>query len=263
MDAITFGRTIRERRESVGYWVTLDAPPATERIARVGYDFVCLDEQHGMMGYAGILNGMMAIDAGRTAVGLVRVGENSERLIERALDAGAVGVIVPMVNTAADAVHAVAATRYAPLGVRSYGPARSALRIGPRPAEANEATVVIAMIETLEALENIESICAVDGLDGVYVGPSDLSIALGGAYPYDPSIGEVYEQALATVADTARRHGVAAGIHAPDGATAALRIDRGYTFVCIANDLAHLEVAAATHLHAARVGVPNAETVSR
>ncbi|GAA1456849.1 HpcH/HpaI aldolase family protein [Williamsia maris] len=252
MDAITFARRIRNREDSIGYWVTLDAPPATERIARLGYDFVCLDEQHGMMGYAGILNGILAIDAGRSAVGMVRVGENSERLIERALDAGAVGVIVPMINTPEQAAHAVAATRYAPQGVRSYGPARSALRIGPRPADANDSTLVIAMIETLEAVRNIESICAVDGLDGVYVGPSDLSIALGGAFPYDPSVDDEYEQALRSVADAARTAGVAAGIHAPDGLTAAHRMSRGYTFACIANDLTHLEISAATHLHAAQ-----------
>ena len=252
MDAITFARRIRNREGSIGYWVTLDAPPATERIARLGYDFVCLDEQHGMMGYSGILNGILAIDAGRSAVGMVRVGENSERLIERALDAGAVGVIVPMINTPEQAAHAVSATRYAPQGVRSYGPARSALRIGPRPADANDSTLVIAMIETLEAVRNIESICAVDGLDGVYVGPSDLSIALGGAFPYDPSVDDEYEQALRSVADAARAAGVAAGIHAPDGRTAAHRMGRGYTFACIANDLTHLEMSAATHLHAAQ-----------
>jgi len=252
VDAITFARRIRNREDSIGYWVTLDAPPATERIARLGYDFVCLDEQHGMMGYSGILNGILAIDAGRSAVGMVRVGENSERLIERALDAGAVGVIVPMINTPEQAAHAVAATRYAPQGVRSYGPARSALRIGPRPVDANDSTLVIAMIETLEAVRNIESICAVDGLDGVYVGPSDLSIALGGAFPYDPSVDDEYEQALRSVADAARAAGVAAGIHAPDGLTAAHRMGRGYTFACIANDLTHLEMSAATHLHAAQ-----------
>ena len=252
MDAITFARRIRNREDSIGYWVTLDAPPATERIARLGYDFVCLDEQHGMMGYSGILNGILAVDAGRSAVGMVRVGENSERLIERALDAGAVGVIVPMINTPEQAAHAVAATRYAPQGVRSYGPARSALRIEPRPADANDSTLVIAMIETLEAVRNIESICAVDGLDGVYVGPSDLSIALGGAFPYDPSVDDEYEQALRSVADAARAAGVAAGIHAPDGLTAAHRMGQGYTFACIANDLTHLEMSAATHLHAAQ-----------
>ena len=161
--ATEFARKIRAREQAVGYWAVLDAPVATERIGRLGYDYVALDAQHGLLGYSGVLNGLMAIDAGHTAVGMVRVEDNNFTAIGKALDAGAVGVIVPLVNTAADAAAAVAAAKYPPLGGRSYGPMRSALRIGPVPADANAATLVFAMIETPEGLANVKEICATPG----------------------------------------------------------------------------------------------------
>ena len=94
--ALEFARKIRAREQAVGYWAVLDAPVATERIGRLGYDYVALDAQHGLLGYSGVLNGLMAIDAGHTAVGMVRVEDNNFTAIGKALDAGAVGVIVPL-----------------------------------------------------------------------------------------------------------------------------------------------------------------------
>src|SRR4051812_27105328 len=152
--AAAFARRLRARETLVGYWVGLDAPPATERIARLGYDYVVLDGQHGLLGQSGVLSGLMAIDAGARRVGLVRVEANDPVPIGRALDAGAAGVIVPLVDDGEQAVAAVAAARYAPDGVRSFGPMRSGLRVGPDAAAANVQTVVIVMIETAAGLEN-------------------------------------------------------------------------------------------------------------
>jgi len=104
-----FATRIRNRERAIGYWCVLEAPGATERIARIGYDYVVLDGQHGLLGYSGILQGLMAIDAGASAVGLVRVEANNATPIGRALDAGAGGVIVPLIDTAADAAAAVSA----------------------------------------------------------------------------------------------------------------------------------------------------------
>lgn len=114
MSASEFARKIRAREGAIGYWCVLDAPVATERIARLGYDYVCLDGQHGLLGYSGLLAGLTAIDAGGTSTGLVRVEANDPTPIGRALDAGAGGVIVPLVDTAADAAAAVAAAKYGP-----------------------------------------------------------------------------------------------------------------------------------------------------
>ncbi|WP_461004111.1 HpcH/HpaI aldolase family protein [Streptomonospora sediminis] len=251
MSAAEFARRIRARERAVGYWMVVDAPVAAERIARLGYDYVAFDAQHGLFGYSGLLNGLMAVDAGGRSVGLVRVESNEPAGIGRALDAGAGGVIVPMVDTAEDAAAAVAATRYPPHGVRSYGPMRAMLRIGPKPAEANAGTLVLAMIETPQGLANVEEICAVPGLDGVYVGPSDLSLAVGGAFPNDPGAAEAFGAAVARVSSAAAAAGIAAGIHTPDGATAARRLTEGYTFATVASDLVHLEQAARHHLAAA------------
>jgi 4-hydroxy-2-oxoheptanedioate aldolase len=252
MDATTFARKIRSREPVVGYWAVLDSPVSTERIARLGYDYVCLDAQHGLLGYSGILAGLTAVTAGGRSAGMVRVEANDPTPIGRALDAGAVGVIVPLVDTAEDAAAAVRAVRYPPAGRRSYGPMRSGLHIGPKPADADATVLVFVMIETPEGLANVKAICATPGLDGVYVGPSDLCLAVGGAYPGDPAVQERFDAALVSVRDAAAAAGVAAGIHTPDGRTAADRFAQGFTFATIASDLTHLEQAAAAHLGVVR-----------
>jgi 4-hydroxy-2-oxoheptanedioate aldolase len=242
-----FADRLRAREPLLGYWSALDAPVATERIARLGYDYVCLDGQHGYLGYPGMLGALLAISsAGGT--GLVRVEANDITPIGRALDAGAGGVIVPLVDSPTDAAAAVASVRYPPDGRRSFAANRSGLR----PAEANASNVVIAMIETPGALSEVDAICATPGLDGVYVGPSDLSLAVGGAFPMDPAVSEEFEAAVERVRTAASSAGIAAGIHTPNGATARRRLAEGFTFASIASDLSHLEQAAKSHLEEAR-----------
>jgi 4-hydroxy-2-oxoheptanedioate aldolase len=254
MTAAEFAARVRGRETVIGYWSVLDAPVATERIARAGFDYVALDAQHGLIGYSGMLNGLMAIDASAAAVGIVRVEANNATPIGRALDAGAAGVIVPLVDTAEDAAAAVAATRYPPHGIRSYGPMRSALRVGPEPATANESVVVLAMIETPQGLANVKAIAATPGLDGLYIGPSDLTLAVGGATPSDPAVAEEFAAALVTVREACEANSIAAGIHTPSGEVAAERLAAGFTFVTIASDLTHLELAAQAHLARAKGG---------
>ncbi|MEV4468551.1 aldolase/citrate lyase family protein [Nonomuraea sp. NPDC049504] len=251
MTAAEFARKIRDRERAVGYWVVLDAPVATERLARLGYDYVALDGQHGFIGTSGLLANLMAIDAGGRSAGLVRVESGDPAVIGRALDFGAAGVIVPLVDSAADAARAVSAARYPGAGRRSYGPMRSMLRIGPTPAEADATVLVLAMIETPEGLAGIEEICATPGLDGVYVGPSDLCLAVGGRFPNDPEVADVFEAALERIRTAAADAGIAAGIHNPSGEQAARRLAEGFTFATVAGDLNHLEQSAAAHLKAA------------
>ena len=251
MNAAEFAAKVRRRESVVGYWVVLDSPPSTERLARLGYDYVTLDAQHGLFGYSGLLNGLTAIDAAGGAVGLVRVAANDPTRIGRALDAGAAGVVVPLVNTAEDAAAAVAACRYPPLGVRSFGPARSGLRIGPLPVEANDAVVVLAMIETPQGLANVEAIAATPGLDGLYIGPSDLTLAVGGAGPGDPAVAAAFGAALERIRGACEANGLAAGLHTRSGEEAARRLAEGFTVVTIAGDLTHLEATAKAHLDVA------------
>ncbi|MET9863528.1 aldolase/citrate lyase family protein [Streptomyces smyrnaeus] len=251
--AAQFTTALRNRQRLLGYWSLLDSPVAAERLAQVGYDYLAFDAQHGLFGYQGLLNNLIATDTrGSTAVGMVRVEANDPTYIGRALDAGAAAVIVPLIDTAQDAAAAVAAVRYPPHGRRSYGPMRAQLRIGPDPADTHTQTAVLAMIETADGLADVEGICATPGLDGIYVGPSDLRLAIGGRTSTDPEVAEEFEAALARIRDAAEAAGIAAGIHNADGAGAARRLDEGFTFATVAADVVHLQQAAAAHLAAAR-----------
>lgn len=253
MSSTDFADRVRAGEHIIGYWVVMDAPVATERIARLGYDYVAIDAQHGLMGYSGWLRNLAAIDAaGAGAAGLVRVTANDPAAVGQALDAGAAGIIVPLVDTAEDAARLVRSAKYPPLGARSYGPMRSGLRIGPTPAVANERTLLFAMIETAEGLANVDDIAATPGIDGLYVGPSDLALGIGGAAPGDPAIQEQFDRALEAVLAAARTHGKVAAIHTPAGDVAARRLAQGFTMVTVASDLVHLEQAALRHLAEAR-----------
>ncbi|MFJ2606346.1 HpcH/HpaI aldolase/citrate lyase family protein [Streptomyces sp. NPDC091279] len=253
--AAAFTAALRAREQLIGYWSLLDSPVAAERLARVGYDYLAFDAQHGLFGYQGLLNNLLATDTkGSTAVGMVRVEANDLTCIGRALDAGAAAVIVPLIDGGQDAADAVAAVRYPPLGRRSYGPMRAQLRIGPDPADAHEQTAVLAMIETADGLANVEEICATPGLDGIYVGPSDLRLALGGATSNDPAVQGEFEQALVRVREAAEDAGIAVGIHNADGAGAARRLAEGFTFATVAADVVHLQQIATSHLDLARGG---------
>ena len=246
-----FAQRLRDRETIVGYWVASDNPPATERIAAAGYDYVCLDLQHGLLDYAGALRGVMAAELGGAA-GVIRVPVNDPSWIGRALDTGARAVIVPLVDTAEDAAVAVSACRYPPVGVRSYGPMRAAVRVGTDLRAADDQVACIVMVETRAGLVNGREICATPGVDAVYIGPSDLSIAIGEA---NPKVGwgmPEYAEALATIRAAAAEAGIACGLHVNDGAAGARALDEGLDFVSISNDLNHISAFAAEHLGQAR-----------
>jgi 4-hydroxy-2-oxoheptanedioate aldolase len=254
MSAADFATRLRNRERIVGYWSVIDSPVSTEWVAHVGWDYIALDLQHGLIGYDGMLRGLQAIDSAAGPAGVVRVEANDPTYIGKALDAGARMVIVPLVDSAEDAARAVSAARYPPAGIRSYGPMRSQLRVGPVPAESNRDTAVVAMIETPDGLANVEAICAVAGLDGVYVGPSDLRLAVGGASTTDVSVDDAFEAALVRVQKAAASAGIAAGIHTAAGDDAARRLAQGYTFATVSSDLTHLRNASAVHLKLALGG---------
>ena len=250
-------------RSEIGYWVVMDAPVATERIARHGYDYVCIDAQHGLLDHRGVVSALMAVSAGgalglsagrKAPVGLVRVRENSAGVISQALDAGAGGVIVPMVDSPEDARAAVAAVRYPPEGTRSYGPMRAVIRTGTDIAQINSGLRVYVMIESAEGLANVEEIAATPGLSGLYIGPSDLTLAIGGTSSTDAAVAAEFDTALARITAAARAAGIQVGIHTSGGAIARTRVEAGFDLVTVACDLNHLDDAAATHLEVAREG---------
>jgi 4-hydroxy-2-oxoheptanedioate aldolase len=265
MMAMHFAAALRTRQALIGYWVTSDSAAIAERLASVGYDYICLDVQHGLLDYPGVLHGLTAVaaagagasagaGAGAGAAGIVRVPPGDPAWIGRALDAGARGVIVPLISTAGQAAAAVAACRYPPTGQRSFGPVRSALAIGPAPRAADDQVACIVMIETAEGLRNAAAICAVPGVDAVYVGPSDLSISLGADDPVAGWARPEFARALADIRAAAQAAGIGCGMHCSDGDAAARFLADGFTFVSISSDLTHIQAAGREHLARARAG---------
>lgn len=246
---------IRELKSSgksiVNAWLSIGSSYAAELIAHQGFDAVTVDCQHGMIGFDVALTMLQAIST-TDAVPMVRPSRNDGAEIMRFLDAGAYGVICPMISTAADAAALVSACRYPPAGARSFGPARGLLYGGhDYVARANEEILVLAMIETAEGLENLDAIVATRGLDGVYVGPNDLALALG-----YPPLAEAAEPEIVDAIETIRKAVVAAGkvagIFCSGGQGAAQRLAEGFDLVTPGNDAALLRATMAAAVAAAR-----------
>jgi 4-hydroxy-2-oxoheptanedioate aldolase len=228
-----------------------------EHLARLGYDYLCVDQQHGLMDARGVMDNLLAIDAGgvlgpRPTVGLVRVGANDFRLIGQALDAGAAGVIVPMVESAVEAREAVEAALYRPTGRRSFGPMRGELRRSGSLSVVNETTLVAVMIETRAGYEHATEIAGVEGVDALYVGPWDLTVSLSDGRLGEPDAEALRDTAFLEIIEAAHTAGKAVGVHSDDGDMAAARMALGFDFVSIEGDMVHLEQIAQEHLDAAR-----------
>lgn len=240
-------KTWAETRSTVNGWLMLPSAVSAEAMAVHGWDSLTIDMQHGLIGYSEMLGILSAIDRTQV-VPLVRVPSLESGIIGKVLDAGALGVICPMINTAQQAAALVRAMRYAPQGGRSFGPVRPVMRYGPGyVASANEECLAIAQIETAEALRNLESILAVDGLDVAYVGPSDLALDMGYTPAFDteePALLAAFEQ----IVETANRHGVVAAMHCGSPAYARRMSEMGFRFVTIGSDVGFLLESAARSL---------------
>jgi len=243
----------REGRQTIGCWLSLGNAYSAEMMARLGFDWVCVDLQHGLLDYQDLKYMLPAIST-TDVTPLVRVPWNEPYEIMKALDAGAYGVIVPMVNSREEAQQAVAACRYPPDGSRSFGPIRAALYGGRGyAAEANDEMACIAMIETVDGIENLEEIVSTPGLDGVYIGPSDLALALG-LPPIGDNDDPGHAATVQKILEACRSHGVAAGIHTSSVAFTRRYLEAGFNFVTLGTDSGFMMRAAAQDLAAARGG---------
>ena len=220
---------------AVNGWLAVPNAFSAEVMAHQGWDTLTIDLQHGVIDYAAMVGMLQAISTTPT-VPIVRVPWLEPGIVMKALDAGAYGVIAPMINTREDAQKLVAWTHYAPQGTRSFGPVRALLYGGADyPAQANRTIVAFAMIETAQALDNLDAILSVEGLDAVYIGPSDLSLALGCKPVFDdvePRVAEAIEH----IVRRAQAHGVKAGIHNGRPDVALARIAHGFRFVTVSSD---------------------------
>lgn len=229
----------REGRCVTMGWLSVSHGFTAEVMARQGFDTLCVDMQHGTTDMSDLWPMLQAISQTDT-VPVVRVAWNDPAAIMKALDLGAYGILVPLINTAADAAKAVAACRYPPVGMRSSGPVR-AVHYGGADyvAKANDEIVVMGMIETKEGLANLDAICATPGLDAVYIGPSDLSFALGippGPDKADPA----HMAACDKIRETAHKHGIKACMHCASAAFAAGAVKRGFDLIMLTSDLASM-----------------------
>jgi 4-hydroxy-2-oxoheptanedioate aldolase len=244
MSASPLPNRVRARLEAgetvLTAWLTTGSTLVAEAVARAGFDAVTLDLQHGAID-AGEMLGLLQAIAAADAVALVRVGWNDPALVMKALDLGAWGVICPMIESADDVRRFVGACRYPPVGNRSYGPTRGRLVHGESYGRIADAQVLtFAMIETRRALEALEEIVAVPGLDGVFVGPSDLSLALGGPAGSDWLEGPV-PAALDHVLACCDGAGLYAGLYSRSVAYARRMRERGFRLLTAGGgDLDHL-----------------------
>ena len=228
-------------------WLSVPNSFTAEVMARQGFDALCVDLQHGLNELSNLLPMMQAISQTDT-VPVVRVPWNDPAMIMKALDVGAYGIIVPLVNTAAEAAAAVAACRYPPVGFRSSGPIRAVHYGGSDyQANANNEIVVLAMIETKEGLANLDAICATPGLDGVYIGPADLSYALG-MPPRGDNPDPTHLATCDKIRDAAHRHGIKACMHCASAAFAAGAIKRGFDLIMLTSDVASMTAGARRQL---------------
>jgi 4-hydroxy-2-oxoheptanedioate aldolase len=247
------GNRLKEKWQSgeptYGAWLGIPSSYVAEAVSHQGFDFVCIDLQHGMIDYPDACEMILAIHAGGS-VPLARVPSNELGAINRLLDAGAMGIVVPLIETVDDVRAAVRACRYPPDGARSFGPNRAAFAAGPGYFEtANENVLCIPMIETRGALDAVEEILAVPGVDAIYVGPNDLSLSLG--QQPGPDNPDPYQAAYRRIAAACADAGIVAGIQA-SAKLAAKHRETGYRMITISTDLGTLVRSVSRDLQEAR-----------
>ncbi len=245
----------QEGRTIVNGWLAIPSSYAAEVMGHQGFDSVTVDLQHGMIGFDAAVPMLQALSA-TPAVPLVRVSKLDYALVMQVLDAGAYGIVCPMVSTLAEAALFVSFCRYPPRGQRSFGPARGLLYGGPDYfARADEEVLALAMLETREAVEAADAILATPGLDGIYVGPNDLCLAYGRAPSPETDDPEVASTIVALAA-RARTAGRIAGIFCSGGEAARRRAGEGFGMVTPGNDVSLLVRGAKQALAAIRDDAP-------
>ena len=244
-------RAWREGAQTIGAWLSIPSSLTAEQMAHTGYDWLCVDMQHGLIDYHDAVAMMTAISTTDT-IPFVRVPWNDPATIMKVLDAGAYGVVVPLVNNRAEAERAVWAAKYPPAGGRSSGPVRASLYGGADyTLHANDEIAVIVMIETAEGLANLDEILSVPGVDCAYMGPSDLAYAVG-LQPTGDNTNPIHEAAVMRIYEACLRHKVAPGAHTSGLEFTNKWLKAGFQMVTLGSDMIAMRSKAAADLAAAR-----------
>ena len=246
----------KNHKPALNGWLSINCSFTAEIMSRQSYDSLTIDMQHGIVEYQAAVTMLQAIST-TNVTPLVRVPWNDPIPVMKMLDAGALGIICPMVNNRAECEKFVGACRYAPEGYRSFGPARAAIYGGPGYAsEANSSIITLAMIETAEAMDNLEDIMSVEGLDAVYVGPTDLSISLGHAPGSEgASLEPVADNVIAAIDEIlamAAKKGIKTGIQCTSGEGVRDKFQKGFDLGTITSDSRLITVGAAADIKVAR-----------
>jgi 4-hydroxy-2-oxoheptanedioate aldolase len=225
----------RDGKTAVGGFLSVPHCLSAEAMAHTGLDWLCVDMQHGCIDYSDAVP-MLASISTTAVTPFVRVPWNEPSMIMKVLDAGAYGVIVPMVSNRADAERAVAACRYPPVGIRSNGPNRAALYGGPDyQKHADREMALVVMIETAEGIEKMDEIVSTPGIDAVYIGPTDLALALG-LPPVMDNDDPKHVATVNRVLETCRKHKVVAAMHTMSAKYTQRYIDQGFQMVMLTSD---------------------------
>ncbi|MSU63775.1 MAG: 2-dehydro-3-deoxyglucarate aldolase [Pedosphaera sp.] len=233
---------LKRGESSVGTWLTLPDPMVGQLMARTGFDWLTVELEHSPTSFESAAQSFGLI-AGAGCVPLVRVPINSVENIKRVLDTGAWGVIVPMVNSKAEAEAVVNAARYSPGGQRSVGGNLHAANFGTDAAtyydRANEEILVVVMAEHVKGIEAADEILSVPGIDVVFIGPNDLHKSMGKKPAFESDAPEFID-ALKHIQKTAAKYNVATGIHVLDADAAKRRIAEGFQFIAVTSDVGML-----------------------
>lgn len=241
----------RNNQWTLNGWCAIPSPWSAELMANQGWDSVTVDLQHGLIHYETAVQMFQAIST-TNAFPLARIPWLEAGIIGKLLDAGAYGIICPMVNTRADCEAFVGACRYPPMGYRSYGPVRASVYAGDDYFErANDTITTFAMIETAQALDNLDEILSVPGLDAIFVGPADMNISLAGTPKFNFAAPPLSD-ALKKIVEGCQRHNVVPGIHCNSNDMVHAMRALGFQFITLLSDGVFMTNAASAAVKAAR-----------
>ena len=223
---------------TVGTWITIGNPDVAELVAHTGVDWLVFDMEHAPLDIETV-QVLMQATSGTEITPLVRVAWNDLVLIKRALDIGAQGLVIPWVNSEADAIRAVQASRYPPRGLRGAGPRRAAMYGLDRNyvAEVEGKIMIIVQIETSQAVENVEKILQVDGVDAVFIGPRDLSMSMGVQGRQDKP---AFDMAVKKVLEAGKKFGIPTGIMCHSADEIKLAVQQGFRIIALGSDCDYL-----------------------